>query len=74
MERCDCLNRCGDDAWVHRGRAAPCERMRIWRARPQVIEVERLEGRPDSVVVTFTRRPEAEDLNALRRFDNWPSP
>lgn len=26
MEKCDCLNYCGDDPWLARGKAHPCER------------------------------------------------
>ena len=25
MRKCDCLNECGDDRWVHTGEAEPCE-------------------------------------------------
>jgi len=36
MRKCDCLNECGDDRWVHDGRAEPCEyRLRQLAEREQ---------------------------------------
>jgi hypothetical protein len=42
MTHCDCLNRCGDDPWLHDGRAEACEHLVSQREADKLFEVQQL--------------------------------
>lgn len=74
MERCDCLNLCGDDPGLQNSQARSCTNRLSWLARPRIVGVSRVAGEPRTLAVHFNAEPTDDDLLALHNFDRWPSP
>ena len=74
LPRCDCLNRCGDDAAVERGTVRSCGLRSRWLARARIVGVSRSADDPMILLVHFSAEPSDDDLRALHNFDRWPSP
>lgn len=69
MEKCDCLNFCGDDPWLQSGKAAPCDRMaartKAELERAHVVGVTRTMDGPQALVIYFDRRPTDDDMRRV---------
>lgn len=53
LDDCDCLNTCGDDPWLAKGKAKPCER----RASEEAAELHRRTAGPQEYASWFQISP-----------------
>lgn len=65
MNKCDCLDHCGDDPRVGRGQVHPCDRMRAWINQALAVSLERVPQRPLLVSLKLDREPTQQDLERI---------